>query len=131
MKDISQLKVLLIEDQAQTRQTIRVMLSEMGITQIFESRDGAEGKELIDTDPSLIDIVVCDWNMPNMTGIEFLKYLRKINPTLPFLMVTARSDSNSVMEAMSEGVNAYIRKPFSMNELEKKIKAMLKKAEPA
>jgi len=62
-----------------------------------------------------------------MTGVELLRQLRTIDPSLPFLMITGRSDVDSVMEAKSSGVTAYIRKPFSSKQLEAKLRIILYK----
>ena len=119
------LKILLVEDDISTRATIRSMLLEMGITQIYEAEDGQTASDFIEMgvskDKQLIDLVISDWNMPKKTGYEFLVALRKAKPDLPFLMVTARGDHSSMMDAIGAGVTSYIRKPFSLKELEEKI----------
>jgi DNA-binding response OmpR family regulator len=118
------LKILLVEDDTSTRATIRVMLSEMGIHQVFEAKSGAEAQAFVDADAAEIDVVISDWNMPEKTGYEFLQSLRQVKPTLPFIMVTGRADSNSIKDAVDAGVTSYIRKPFSLNDLQKKIMAV-------
>lgn len=125
--DMNAMKILVVEDDKNSRATIRAMLLEMGVTQVFESKDGSDADIFMDIDAVDIDIVISDWNMPNKTGIEFLKKLRQMRPTLPFIMVTGRADSNSVQDAVQAGVTGYIRKPFSMQELETKIKTISKK----
>lgn len=121
------LKILLVEDDANTRSTIRAMMAEMGVSQVFEGTDGKTAQEFVDSDAIDIDLVISDWNMPNKTGFEFLREIRTTHPRVPFIMVTARADENSVKDAMSAGVTAYIRKPFSLKELEEKIDAVVKK----
>ncbi|MFQ5481232.1 MAG: response regulator, partial [Nitrospinaceae bacterium] len=72
--------------------------------------------------------IISDWNMPKMTGIEFLKAVRgdsNIKGT-PFLMVTSETDKEKILEAVQNGVNQYIVKPFNANQLEEKIKAIFK-----
>ena len=125
--DIDNLKILLVEDDQNTRSTVRAMLAEMGINQVFESKDGEEANVFMDMDAMDIDIVISDWNMPNKTGFEFLKSLKQSKPNLPFIMITGRADANSVQDAVQEGVTSYVRKPFSMKELEAKIKSIHKK----
>ena len=63
--------------------------------------------------------------MPKMNGVELLRQLRTVDPDVPFLMVTGRSDMESVVEAKSSGVTGYIRKPFSPAELEAKLRILL------
>jgi len=121
------LKVLLVEDQEEARELMRNMLVELGITQIFEAADGQEALNFIDTTSDFMDVIVCDWNMPSMSGVEMLRQLRTANKEIPFLMVTGRSDKESVIEAKSSGVSAYIRKPFSGKALEAKLRIVLHK----
>lgn len=124
---MSDLKVLLVEDQAEARAMMRNMMMELGITQIFEAADGKEALAFIDSAFDFIDVIVCDWNMPSMTGVELLRQLRSVDPDVPFLMVTGRTDMESVVEAKSSGVTAYIRKPFSPKQLEAKLRIILYK----
>jgi len=123
---IQELKVLLVEDDQNTRATIKAMLFEMGINQIFESADGKEADSFIESDFMEIDIIISDWNMPNQNGLEFLKKLREVKPDIPFIRVTGRADENSIYEAMNLKVTSYIRKPFSLKELENKIMSAYK-----
>lgn len=101
---------------------MRVMLQDMGIHQVYEAVDGREGLDFIDVADDMVDLVICDWNMPRMNGISLLQQLRSVQSGKPFLMVTGRCDLDSVFEAKSAGVSAYIRKPFSQNELEAKLR---------
>ncbi|NCC22908.1 MAG: response regulator [Alphaproteobacteria bacterium] len=125
--DLCDLRVLLVEDQPDSRALIRNMLIELGITQVFESSDGKQALQFMDTAFDFIDIVICDWNMPGMTGVELLRQLRSADPSFPFLMVTGRADRGSVMEARSSGVTGYIAKPFSPTQLEAKLRVIFAK----
>jgi len=122
---LKDLKVLIVEDQGEARAMIRNMLGEFGITQMFEANDGKEALDFIDSAFDFIDMIVCDWNMPSMSGVELLRQLRSVDPDMPFLMVTGRGDLESVVEAKSSGVTGYIRKPFSSKELEAKLRIIL------
>ncbi len=124
---MSDLKVLLVEDQSEARAMMRNMLAELGITQIFEASDGNEAFVFVDSAFEMIDFIVCDWNMPKMTGVELLRQVRTVDNSIPFLMVTGRGDMESVVEAKSSGVTGYIRKPFSLVQLEAKIRIILAK----
>lgn len=118
---IEDLRILVVDDEREARSMTRNMLAEMGITQIFESPDGKQGLDFMDAAADMVDLVICDWNMPHVSGVELLRQLRSVYADLPFLMVTGRSDVDSVIEAKTSGVNGYIAKPFSRNELEDKI----------
>ena len=122
---LADVKILVAEDDSNTRATIRMMLMEMGITQVFEAGDGKMAQDFVDSDTMDINLVICDWNMPHKTGFEFLREIRTSHPTLPFLMITARADQNSVIEAKEAGVTAYLRKPFTLAELESRVKSAL------
>ncbi|MEM6780348.1 MAG: response regulator [Pseudomonadota bacterium] len=121
---LDHVRVMLVEDEQNARATMRAMLAEMGIHQVFEANDGDSARQLMDMDSSMVDIVISDWNMPNFTGMELLKHMRSKNMNTPVLIVTGRNDIASVKEAKENEVSGYIRKPFSMKELEAKIKVI-------
>ena len=123
--DMTKLKVLIVEDQSEARSMLRNMLMELGINQIFESHDGREALTFIDSAFDFVNLIICDWNMPNMSGVELLRQLRTVDADMPFLMVTGRSDVDSVVEAKSSGVTAYISKPFSSRQLEAKLRIVV------
>ncbi|MCK5284295.1 MAG: response regulator [Alphaproteobacteria bacterium] len=124
---LSDLKILLVEDQSEARAMMRNMLMEMGISQVFEAPDGRKALSFIDAAFDFVDLIICDWNMPEMNGVEFLRQLRTVDQDMPFLMVTGRSDMDSVVEAKSSGVTGYIRKPFSPAQFEAKVRIILQK----
>ena len=118
-------RIMIVDDQADMRSMIRHMLGELEVNQVFEANDGKQALSFIDDAIDMIDIIICDWNMPGMTGVEVLRQLRSVYPDIPFLMVTGRSDITSVTEAKASGVTAYISKPFSLSQLEIKLKAIM------
>lgn len=118
-------KVLIIDDQADARAMLRAMLTELGITQVYEASDGREGLSFIDVAPDMVDVLICDWNMPKMSGIDLLRQLRSVFSDIPFLMITGRKDLDSISAAKSSGVTAYIGKPFSKAQLEVKLRVIL------
>ncbi len=126
-KKFQDLRILIVEDQADMRAMIKNMLGELGVTQIFEASDGRQGLSFVDSAFDFVDIIICDWNMPAMSGVEFLRQIRTVDASFPFLMITGRSDMESVVEAKSSGVTGYIRKPFSSTQLEAKIRVVAKK----
>lgn len=126
-KRIAELGVLIVDDQPEIRALLRDILSEVGVTTTFEANNGKEALDFVSADFDMVNFIICDWNMPTMTGIDFLKQLRTTHPDMPFLMVTGRSNKNSVVEAKIAGVSAYIRKPFSPKQLEEKLRVLLQK----
>lgn len=119
--DFKKITVLLVEDHKSARETLRLMLMQLGVGNVIIANDGLEALAIVDTKAETIDLIMCDWNMPKMTGIDFLRQIRGANQTIPFLMITGRGDTNSVDIARQSGVNGYILKPFSLAELEKKL----------
>lgn len=119
--DLSSITVLIVEDEANVRFTIRAMLMEMGIEAVSEATSGEQALSVLASAPNDFRLILCDWNMPGMKGIDFLREVRKTYPIMSFIMITARADESSILEAKDANVTAYIRKPFSMNELKSKI----------
>lgn len=124
-KKFAELKVLIVDDQAEIRLLVREVLADAGVAQIFEASNGREALQFIDADFDIVNFIICDWNMPGMNGIDFLRQIRTVYPSLPFLMVTGRADKNSVVEAKIAGVTAFIRKPFSPDQLEEKLRVLM------
>ena len=120
---IGGMKVLLVEDSFETLNLIKNMLQDFGITQIYTAGDGMEALNLWGTfdGEDFVDVVLCDWNMPRMNGMETLKQIRTCDPDMPFLMITGLADSESLAEAKSCDVTGYIGKPFSSDQLRKKL----------
>lgn len=123
--EFNKLKVLIVDDQQDARVILRNMLGEFGVNQMFEAANGKEADDFIRNARELINFVICDWNMPELTGIEVLNKLRSVDPNIPFLMVTGRGDAGSVQKAKKSGVSAYIRKPFSPAQLEAKVRILM------
>ncbi len=122
-KNPDPLRVLLVEDSFQSMNLTKGMLHDLGITQIFTAKNGVEALNLLGTfdGEDFVDVVLCDWNMPEMNGMELLRQVRSCDPDLLFIMITGEADKASVVEAKAFGVNGYIKKPFSSDELRKKL----------
>lgn len=119
--NLSDLTVLVVDDESSVTRLVRMMLSDMGVTQVFTAKNGKEALDLLGEFQENVDIVICDWNMPNISGIDLLKQIRTVDLDLPFLMLTARADVASVKDARDFGVTDYLRKPFSSETLKKKL----------
>lgn len=118
--------ILIVDDFPIMRGIIRRMLTKrFGLTNILEAEDGVIAWDILSREK--VDLVICDWNMPNMTGIALLKKIRadKRLQDLPFVMVTAEGKKENVIEATKEGVTGYIIKPFTAKDLGKKLKLIL------
>lgn len=114
------LRVVLVDDDRPLAKLVKSMLENIGITRVEVAYDGRTAISLLDTHED-IDLVLCDWNMPDMSGLEALQMIRILYPDLPFLMMTGRRDKQSVLRAKDSGVTDFIAKPLCQNDLEKKI----------
>jgi len=124
---LEEIHALIVEDNAQTTRLIRMMLQDMHLADIVTAKDGVEALELLNDEDIKIDIVLCDWRMPRMTGLDLLKKVRADGSEIPFMMVTANADIESIRTAASSGVTSYIAKPFSPHQLQSKLEAMIEK----
>ncbi|NNE82402.1 MAG: response regulator [Alphaproteobacteria bacterium] len=118
------LRILLVDDSPQSLKMTTRMLHDMGTTQVFTAKNGVEALQLLSSfdDEDIVDLVLCDWNMPKMDGMELLRQIRTCEPDLLFIMVTGQANYSAVAEAKAFGVNGFIKKPFSLDELRKKLK---------
>lgn len=121
------LKVLVVDDFATMRKIVRNILKQIGFEDIYEAEDGNAALRVLKSEK--VGLVVTDWNMPNMSGLDLLREIRQ-NPqtsNLPVLMVTAEGLKENVMEAVKAGVNNYVVKPFTAEVLQEKIETIFKK----
>ena len=126
MHDLQPRTVLLVEDDPHVMSTLADMLRELGRSKVLTATDGREALALMVAQGDLVDLVVADWNMPRVTGLELLARVRAIDPDLAFLMLTGRGDAQSVMQAKGSGVTAYLKKPFSLEQLRLKLSMLSK-----
>jgi two-component system chemotaxis response regulator CheY len=123
------IKILIVDDFATMRKVVRNLLKQVGYEDIVEAEDGVMALKALKSQK--IDVVVSDWNMPNMSGLELLKAMRadaELAKT-PFLMVTAEALQDNVVAAVKAGVNNYIVKPFTAEVLNEKIKKIMESIE--
>lgn len=121
------IKVLVADDFATMRKIVRSILKQIGFEDIVEAEDGAAALQILKREQ--VGLVVTDWNMPNMSGLELLTHIRQNPQTarLPALMVTAEGLKEHVLEAVKAGVNNYVVKPFTAEVLQEKIATIFKK----
>jgi len=117
------MKVLVVDDSSTMRRIIKNTLKRIGYADIVEGADGIEG--LAGFNSNDVDIVITDWNMPNMNGLDLVKKIRAINKDVPIIMVTTEGGKGEVITALKAGVNNYIVKPFTPQVLKEKLSAVL------
>ncbi len=121
------MKVLIVDDYKTMLRIIRNLLKQIDVQNVDEASDGAEA--LAKLQSSSFDLVISDWNMAPMTGLELLQHVRK-DPRLmklPFIMVTAESKTENIIAAKQAGVSNYIVKPFTAETLKEKIERVIHK----
>ncbi|PMP65326.1 MAG: response regulator [Thermodesulfobacterium geofontis] len=114
-------KILVVDDFATMRKIIKNILIQLGFRDILEADDGTTALELLKKQK--VDLIISDWNMPKMSGIELLKAIRSNEnlKDIKFIMVTAEAQKESVVEAIKHGVNQYVVKPFTPETLKEKL----------
>ena len=119
------MKVLVVDDSGTMRRIIIRALDKIGGFQCVEASDGAEALKELKKDT--FELIVTDWNMPNLNGVEFAQSIRKeLALSTPILMVTTNATHSDVVEALRCGVNNYLVKPFTPEALQEKVEALLK-----
>ena len=117
----TKMKVLVVDDFSTMRRIVKNILRQLGFENIVEADDGETAVRKLESER--IDFVVSDWNMPKMSGLELLKWVRSHDEfkDMPFLMVTAEAQKENVLEAVKAKVSNYIVKPFTAEILAEKI----------
>jgi two-component system chemotaxis response regulator CheY len=120
------MKALVVDDSAVMRKVVIGALSRADITDVDQAADGQEAVRAVES--SDYDLVLMDWNMPNMLGIDAVKAIRALGKTMPIIMVTTEAEKSRVVEALKAGANNYIIKPFEPATIVQKITEVLDKA---
>ncbi len=123
-------RVLVVEDELAVRRLLAYNLRAAGFEAI-EARDGEEALQLIEELPP--DLLILDWMLPGLSGIELCRRLRRRSATahLPVIMLTARVEESDRLRGLETGADDYVTKPFSPAELVARVRAVLRRARPA
>ena len=128
-------RFLIVDDFSTMRKVIKKALFDLGYENVLEAADGVKAYELLEKHSETnepVEVVMSDWNMPNMRGIELLKKCRVESryKNLPFVLITAESEQAQIIDAVRSGVTDYIIKPFSPSTLKVKLEGVYKKSFP-
>jgi len=121
------MKILVVDDFPTMRRIVRSLLRELGFSNIEEAEDGQQA--LAKLKEGGIELIVSDWNMPNMDGLEMLKLVRADAALkhIPVLMVTAEAKKENIIAAAQAGASGYVVKPFTAATLEEKLNKIFEK----
>lgn len=119
------MKVLLVDDSRTMRNIQKNILVQLGVSEIIEAVDGQDA--LLKLQSEKADLLLVDWNMPNMDGLTFVKAYREQDTATPIIMVTTEAEKSRVIEAIKAGVNNYVVKPFTPDVLSARIEETLAK----
>ena len=119
--DLAAQRVLVVDDEDGPRAFVTSVLRELGIGQVETAVDGQDALQRFQADGAGYDLIVCDWMMPRLSGLDLLKHVRETRSDLPFLMVTALATLEAVKKALAHQVSGYIAKPFTPDQLEEKV----------
>ncbi|WP_024788269.1 MULTISPECIES: chemotaxis response regulator CheY [unclassified Lebetimonas] len=124
------MKILVVDDSSTMRRIIQNTLARLGYKDVIQAGDGIEAWDALQSNPD-IRVVITDWNMPNMNGLELVKKIRAEEryKSLPIIMVTTEGGKKEVITALKAGVNNYIVKPFTPQVLKEKLEGVLGKNE--
>ncbi|WP_353151997.1 chemotaxis response regulator CheY [Pollutimonas bauzanensis] len=121
------MKILVVDDFPTMRRIIKNLLKDLGFENVDEAEDGAMGLEKLRN--GNFELVVSDWNMPNMDGLVMLQHIRAdpVLAKLPVLMVTAEAKKENIIAAAQAGASGYVVKPFTAATLEEKLNKIFEK----
>jgi len=126
------LHILVIDDEAFMRKLIERTLTDMGVGIISQAANGIEGIDFMSRTDGKIDLVICDLEMPEMNGFDFVKQVRGGSvlkeKNIPILILTGHADESTVKDAAGLGINGYLVKPISRKSLESRITKAIQSA---
>lgn len=122
----ARLSVLLVEDEAFALRLAVSVLNQIGVKQVVTAKSGTEALTILGQPTSKFDLIISDWQMPEMTGLNLLKKVRETWPEMPFIMLTGKTSGDFVLAAKDQGVNGYVAKPFAPAQLTAKIASVMR-----
>jgi two-component system chemotaxis response regulator CheY len=118
------MKFLIVDDSSTMRRILINTLKKLGHEDFLEAEDGEQA--LNKYKEGGIEVIITDWNMPVMSGLDFILAVRKSDPDIPILMVTTNAAKDDIIAAIKAGANNYIVKPFTPDTLEEKLNSALR-----
>lgn len=123
------MKALVVDDSSMMRKVMIGALEKAGLHEVDQAADGDEAVQAVGR--TEYGLVLLDWNMPNMTGIDALRAIRGLGHEMPIIMVTTEAEKTRVMEALKTGASSYVIKPFQPDALISRIQQVMEKKKAA
>lgn len=121
---------MLIDDEGLTLELIRHMLHELKCKEVVTYTSGIKAMQQLKKNPKAFHLIISDWQMPGMNGLEFLREFRQLEKNTPFLMLTGNSTKELVVASVKAGVTDFMAKPFTSGDLLQKVHSLLIKSFP-
>lgn len=132
--ELAKKNILIVEDAISMRHMVKAALRTNGFNSLIEAGDGEKALKVLElyfVRNEAIDLIVCDWVMPNMSGLDLFKTIQKEDKykNIPFILLTGNDQKDSITEALQAGIKNYIVKPFNPLKLFEKVRALLQEQE--
>ena len=126
LDEYQKLRVLVVDDEEEIRDLIQNILRDLGIARVHLAENGERAWQRLSRTELEYDLVISDWLMPRMDGLELLQKMRRFGSETPFMMLTVKVTGEAVSAAMEAGVTLYVAKPFTYGDFSKKVAALAK-----
>ena len=125
-KEFEALRVLVVDDEEEIRDLVQQILRDMGIVRVHLAENGEMAWQRLSRTELEYDLVISDWLMPRMDGLELLKKMRQFGLKTLFMMLTVKVTGEAVAAAVENGVNLYVAKPFTYGDFSRKVSSLAK-----
>ena len=121
---LDRLSILVVDDNPSASKLLVLVLDELGVGRVVTAESGEQARDILSTESGTIDLVICDKQMPGMSGLDLLAETRAGHPDLPFIMITGNADSGFIEAAEKLGISGYVKKPYSPRQVEEAVHAV-------
>jgi two-component system chemotaxis response regulator CheY len=126
LEEFDKLRVLVVDDEEEIRELIQEILRDLGIVRVHLAENGEMAWQRLSRSELDYDLVISDWLMPRMDGLELLQKMRQFGSETLFMMLTVKVTGEAVAAAVESGVTLYVAKPFTYGDFSKKVSALAK-----
>ena len=125
-KEFEALRVRVVDEEEEIRDLVQQILRDMGIVRVHLAENGEMAWQRLSRTELEYDLVISDWLMPRMDGLELLKKMRQFGLETLFMMLTVKVTGEAVAAAVENGVNLYVAKPFTYGDFSRKVSSLAK-----